>query len=74
MRHKWVDVQRNISIGDIVLLIDENVPRGKWPLAIVVAVSFGRDNLVRSVKVRVGHSIKVRPVTKLCLLEKANCK
>lgn len=70
-RSKWLTPQRNMTIGDLVLLVEENTPRGQWPLGIVTDVKLGRDGLVRSVRVRVGHSTKVRPITKLCLLEQS---
>ena len=71
-RSKWLKTQRNMKAGDIVLIVDENTPRGQWPLGIVTNVKPGRDGLVRSVQVRVGHSTKVRPITKLCLLEQSD--
>ncbi|XP_052778064.1 uncharacterized protein LOC128215419 [Mya arenaria] len=68
-RQKWQDVQRNIEVNDLVLVCDESLPRGCWPLGLVNEVSKGRDGLVRSCRVRVNGSVKVRPITKLCLLE-----
>ena len=44
-------------------------PRGQWPLGRVVAVHPDQKGHVRSVKVQVGESVKVRPIHKLCLLE-----
>ena len=70
-RQKWTKVSPNIKVNDIVLVIDENLPRGQWPLALVTEVHSGRDGLVRSCDVRVGSSNKVRPITKLCLLEQS---
>jgi len=31
-RQKWVRDKRDLHINEIVLVIDENMPRGKWPL------------------------------------------
>ena len=68
-RHKWTDVQRNIKVGDIVLIADENTPRSLWPLGLVIEAIAGRDGLVRSVKVRTRTSQFVRPITKIVFIE-----
>ena len=68
-RVKWTDVSRNLSVGDLVLIADENTPRNVWPLALVSDVTKGRDGMVRSVKVKTRTSVLVRPITKIILLE-----
>ena len=68
-RHKWTEMQRNIQVGDLILLMQENTPRGLWPLGIIVEVMNGRDGLVRSVRVRTSATTLVRPITKIVLLE-----
>ena len=42
----------NYRIGDLVLVIDEQLPRGQWPLALIKEVRLGRDDRVRSVRLR----------------------
>ena len=37
-RKKWFKTQRNLQVGDIVLLISPDAPRGEWPLAPVIEV------------------------------------
>ncbi len=69
LRQKWIDPERNFSIGDLVLLVDENAPRKTWPLGRILQIIPGQDGLVRTVEVKVQHGSLVRPVTKLCLLE-----
>ena len=66
---KWQNSHHNIQVNDIVLVTNNNIPRGKWPLAIVKEVNVSRDGYVRSCKVRYGDSELVRPITCLCLLE-----
>ena len=51
-RHKWTGEQRNISVGDVVLLCDENEERNDWKLARVVECFTSNDGLVRSVKIQ----------------------
>ena len=68
-RFKWSGVVRNLKVGDLVLMVQENSPRNIWPMALVVDVYPSDDDLVRTVKVRTKSSSFVRPITKLVLLE-----
>ena len=83
-RDKWVKSKRNLQIGDIVLVLDENIPRSQWKVAQVTEVFPSGDGLVRKVKVQVGDpsisdsgkrtkalSFLERPVQKLVLLLEA---
>ena len=55
-RRKWSGVQRNMEVGDVVLICDENLARNDWRLARVVETFTSSDNLVRSVKLRLASS------------------
>lgn len=68
-RQKWHQAQRNVQVGDLVLVADDNVPRNQWPLARVMNVFPGEDGLVRSAEVKAKGSTYKRPITKICLLE-----
>ena len=69
-RQKWFDQKQSVKIGDLVLLQDESVPRGVWPMGIVTDVKQSSDNLVRSVNLRLRNGkMLLRPVTKLVMLE-----
>ena len=68
-RTKWRGEQRDLCIGDLVLVVDEMCPRGLWPLALVLEVQVGRDGHVRSARLKSRSAIMVRPITKLVLLE-----
>jgi hypothetical protein len=68
-RAKWTTPQRNMSCGDIVLLMDTSLPRNEWLMGRVVETYPGQDGRVRSVKVKTKNSQLVRPITKVCLLE-----
>ena len=68
-RQKWLKPQRNFKEGDLVLVMDEHLPRGQWPLGRVIETNRAASGLVRSLKVSTGTKIKERPVTKICLLE-----
>ena len=69
-RSKWVDAKNNLQKNDVVLVMDEDQQRGKWPLGIVEDVELSADNLVRAVTVRCNGKQKRRPVNKLVLLER----
>lgn len=81
VRNKWVKPERNLGVGDIVVICDDNAPRNDWRLAKVVEVFPSADNLVRKVKVIMGdrqwdengkrrkpYVCLERPVHKLVLL------
>ena len=68
-RQKWTDVQRNLQIGDLVMIMGENTPRNVWPLALVIEINTGRDALVRSARLKTAKNELVRPITKLVMLE-----
>ena len=52
-----------------MLVIDEQLPREQWPLALIKEVRLGRDDRVRSVRLRLKKTELVWPITKLISLE-----
>ena len=83
-RQKWLRPQKNLTVGDIVLVTDENLPRGHWRTGRVTEVSANDDGLVRKARVLVGDptldnsgrrlipmSTLERPIHKLVLLLEA---
>ena len=69
MRSKWARTRENIQVNDVVLIADDDAPRGKWPLGLVVEVETSPDGLVRAAKVRTNDKVKRRPINKLVFLE-----
>ena len=82
VRSKWLSPKRNLAVGDIVLLKDDNRSRNLWQLARVTETYASEDGLVRKVKIamavsdldnkgrRKGElSYLERPVHKLVLLQ-----
>lgn len=53
------------------MILGEKMTREKWPLAKVVRLNTGDDELVRTVELKTSHSVITRPVTKLCFLEES---
>ena len=72
-RTKWNTTCRNLTVNDIVLIMDEDTPRSKWPMGRVMEVFPSDDGLVRKVNLKVASSTTLlkRPVTKLVLLVEA---
>ena len=68
-RHKWSTESPNLKVGDLVMLVDENIPRGLWPLGLVKNIHCGPDGLVRSAEIRAKSATFSRPITKVVLLE-----
>ena len=67
-RQKWFNKERNINVGDIVLMVNANEPRCHWPLARVVEAKLSEDGLVRSVVVKCGNKMYERPLSKLIMV------
>ena len=65
---KWHHPTRNLQVGDIVLLQEDDLIPTKWPLGKVVKTFPGRDQLVRVVEVKTQTGIYKRPVSKVALL------
>nr|XP_054764691.1 uncharacterized protein LOC129271341 [Lytechinus pictus] len=68
-RQKWTREIRNFEQDDLVLVADDNAPRGQWPLGKIVATYPDKQGRVRQVEVRIGSKYFRRPISKLCLLE-----
>ena len=68
IRSKWWKTRENVNIGDIVLLVDPNIKRGRWQMGIITDTYPGKDNRIRSVKVKTSTGCYDRPITKLSLL------
>ena len=72
-RNKWTKPQRKISVGDVILMREKNVKRNVWPMALVIDVKTGADNLVRSATVRTSTgNVYTRPITEMILLAPAS--
>ena len=68
-RRKWYHEDRDVRVGDVMLVVSPDTSRGKWPLVRVIEVYPGNDGHVRVAKIQVGEGTLMRPVTKLCPLE-----
>ena len=71
VRRKWSTHQRDFKVNDVVLVKSENLKRSFWPLGRIIEVNQSRDGHIRSVKIKMGNTILIRPTNALCLLEAA---
>ena len=71
-RQRWLHPERNLQVGDVVLIVDDTAPRCSWQMGRVEETHPGDKGLVRSAKVKTATSRLTRPVTKLCLMLEAD--
>lgn len=67
-RQKWQKQSANLQIGDIVMIVDNQLPRALWPVGKVSQVFPGPDSRIRSAEVTVKGRTYVRPVARLVTL------
>ena len=71
-RQKWVATRRNLHVGDIVIMKDNNLPRNRWKLALVEETYPDDDGLVRKVRLKIAdrnldkNGRPTGPATRLC--------
>ena len=65
---KWKQPQRDVTVGDIVLLKDDELFSRSWPMARVVKVFPGKDGKVRVADVKTQRGTYRRPIVKLVVL------
>jgi len=68
-RSKWFQPSKNLTVGDLVLVIDPDAPKRDWKLGRIEAVYPGKDGLVRVVDVRTKGVVKRRPISRISPLE-----
>ena len=80
-RQKWHKTNRNVQVGDVMLLKDDDLPRNCWKLGRVCELIPAKDERIRRVKLMIGDSclnhdgtrtkelsILERPIHKLILI------
>ena len=66
---KWKNPTRNLKVGDVMILKEDNLFPTKWPLARVSAVYYKKDGLVWVPTVTMAKRTYKCPVTKLVPLQ-----
>ena len=67
-RNNWSDPQRNLMIGDVVLIKDQDLFVRTWPLALVTDIHPGTDGRVRAVTLKTSKGYYTRLSVKVVLL------
>ncbi|XP_018367943.1 PREDICTED: uncharacterized protein LOC108764289 [Trachymyrmex cornetzi] len=67
-RYKWKKPLPSLTIGDLVLVVDERYPSCKWPIGRIVQTHPGTDGLTRVVSIQTHSSVLKRSVGKVCPL------
>ena len=65
---KWHHPSRNAQVGDVVIVKEDNLIPGMWPLARITEVHTGQDGLVRVATIKTANGTYKRPITKLAPL------
>ncbi|XP_068141133.1 uncharacterized protein [Drosophila tropicalis] len=68
-RGKWFTKRPPIAAGDVVVILDETLPRNRWPKGIVEQTILAKDNQVRRVIIRTANGTLQRPVAKVAVLD-----
>ncbi|GFU81462.1 integrase catalytic domain-containing protein [Trichonephila clavipes] len=67
-RNKWQFKKQNVKLGDLVVIIEDNMPTFKWPLGRSTEIYSGSDALIRVVKVKTQFGEYKRAISRVCLL------
>ena len=78
-REKWLFAEKNLQVGDLVLIKDKNQHRSNWPTGHITKVCKSADGLVRSATVKphkrpdltITERERDRPIVDLVLLREA---
>ncbi|XP_065361988.1 uncharacterized protein LOC135955564 [Calliphora vicina] len=65
---KWDKAEKNVEVGTVVTVHDDNLPPQTWLLGRVVAVETGTDGKSRVVQVKTKNGVFRRPIHKLAPL------
>ncbi|XP_068158482.1 uncharacterized protein [Drosophila tropicalis] len=67
-RNKWRFPSKNLEVGDLVVLKDDNLPFNEWGLGRIHQTYPGSDGNVRVVELLTARGVVKRPVAKLIFL------
>lgn len=67
-RTKWKQQQKNVKVGTVVLIKEDNLPPSSWKLGLIIGLHPGHDGIVRVVSVRTERGVTRRALPKICPL------
>lgn len=68
-RAKWFAKVKPIERGDLVIIVDEHLPRNCWPRGVVIDTVVAADGQVRRATVQTSGGVFERPAAKLAVLD-----
>ncbi|KRZ88518.1 hypothetical protein T08_9134 [Trichinella sp. T8] len=70
-RQKWRSSPAGPEVNDLVLILEDNIPRAQCPIGVITELHLGSDGIARSARIRTSTNVITRPVAKLVQLEPA---
>ena len=67
-RKRWRVERRNLQVGDVVTVADQNAFREKRTMGKIVDVFPGSDGRIRNVKVKTPKGVYSPPITKIAVI------
>ncbi|XP_075163077.1 uncharacterized protein LOC142235702 [Haematobia irritans] len=67
-RYKWQSPKRNVPIGQMVVIRDDQLPPCEWKLGRITKTFPGLDGHVRVVEIKTSNGIMRRDITRVCPL------
>jgi hypothetical protein len=67
-RFKWRITKKELKIGELVLLKEDNLPPTEWLMGRIIGLSKGVDDIVRMVDIRLSNRTTRRSVHRICPL------
>ena len=71
-RQKWLNLRKNVQINDIILIMEDNLPRNQWCMGKIEEIFRDQDDLIRKVKIKTKNSILERPIHKTVTILEAD--
>ena len=68
-RTKWFEKVTPLQIGDIVIIVDENLSRNCWPKGKIVDTVVAKDGQVRQASIQTRSGVYQRPAAKIAKLD-----
>lgn len=62
---KWRTDVKGLTVGQVVLIVDPQLPRALWPVGTVMETLAGADGRIRIARVKVKEKTYTRPVVRL---------
>lgn len=67
-RLKWNTNSNPVEVGTLVIVMQDNIPPLKWPLAVIEKLHPGKDGIARVASIKTRNGTYIRPIIKLCPL------